>query len=145
MPEKLSLIALQPAQLAHELTINSSGVAVIDVRDSDRYSIAQIAGSIWFPSKNSSDLSLAALYHDLIVRQKKHLVVFHCVSSLGRGPKIAKQFLDVVNDIVRSPEGTATQTSLSIAVLEGGIKAFKSWATENGRLELIVQTARSNL
>jgi arsenical-resistance protein 2 len=63
------------------------------------------------------------------------LVIFHCNSSKGRGPRAAGWYADALEDDLRSRsaggiEDLNKMVSQRVAVLEGGIKA---WEVEFGQ------------
>jgi len=65
--------------LSTALLARSPGIAVVDVRDSDRAG-GNIPGSIHFASEETTRAKLSALYEEL-ERQKITQVVFHCALS----------------------------------------------------------------
>jgi arsenical-resistance protein 2 len=63
------------------------------------------------------------------------LIVFHCNSSTGRGPRAAGWYADALEDHLRSHSAVAIEeleklVIQRVAVLEGGIKA---WEVEFGQ------------
>lgn len=119
-----------PAVVAELLDVSrGTGVAVVDMRDTDRQEGGWINGSIWFPSQDASKERYADLLESLR-KSQVHSVVFHCMFSQARGPKAARTFSALFPPHVRGG-------NMKVMILEGGIRGFLQWAQTNNRRDLI--------
>jgi len=112
-------------KLASLVRSKSTGLAVIDVRDSD-YIGGHIAGGTNVPV-NTHDYRMPELIRTL---KDKDTVVFHCALSQQRGPSSALRYLrekerleGAKPDVSKDGEGVV-ENGQTVYVLEGG---FVKW------------------
>ncbi|CAK7896541.1 CDC25-like phosphatase Ych1p [[Candida] anglica] len=100
-------------------------VGVIDVRESD-FVGGHIKGAYNFPAKKF--LELISQVQEQLISDDINDVVFHCVRSNGRGPRITLQFLNAIKDF--TTENQEHFAKVGVWVLKGG---FVAWQEEFGK------------
>jgi rhodanese-related sulfurtransferase len=85
------------------------GVLVVDVRDGDAIG-GHIVGAVHFPDSTFTS-RLRELSH-LLEERHIHLVVFHCMESVRRGPRCAKRLYTYLKE--------SNSQQVPIRVLQGG-------------------------
>ena len=139
LPQMQQATLITPNELHNIIRQHEHSFMVIDVRDDDFVGGGHLPNySVNIPS------TMFVSQLSLIIRNYVHhnILVFHCLKSQFRGPKLAQLFVNRVNELIRSgqlvvqpqsPEETGRQGSPdkrvlrslpSVYVLQGG---FQSW------------------
>ncbi|KAK8127892.1 Arsenate reductase 2.1 [Apiospora sp. TS-2023a] len=139
-----SLQRMQATELADKmlaaqaagLDIETSNIAVVDVRDDD-YIGGHIQGSLNFPSR-SLDAMMPTLLRKL---EGKETVVFHCALSQQRGPSAALRYLRE-REAVADDAGKDKEQQQTVYILDRG---FVGWQEKYGPDERLTEAYRKEI
>jgi len=102
---------------------------IIDVRDDD-FSGGNIQSAVHFPSSEASTTKISYLWNELKdshadKKDAQKKVIFHCMLSQMRGPRIANSFLQSIG------QEEIEEAGFEVAILEGGYCQFEDYVTSH--------------